>query len=544
MNKKFTKLVSLVMALGMVGAATACGGKSDSDSEQTLDIYLLYKGFGDAWLTSTTELFKQQDWVKEKYPELQINYTYDSVDATAPQKITAGASINKYDLMFGVNLQGYESKGLISDLTDSVYLSEVPGESGVKVIDKVPQNVLDKVKNTSAKAHSDGNDTYNVVSYIDGVRSMYYNADILKALGLEVPVTTDEFLETAATIKQKKYASSLGSGEDTVIINAAEDNYWETTFDVWWAQYEGVESYLNYFEGYDPVEAKYGSSSVLDQKGREEALKVIDAMISQYSYKNALEVDYKKAQTAFLSGVGVFHYNGDYFAPEMQLEMDALKAENIEYDIRMMRMPVISSIINNLPEGSITSDTQLRSVIREIDNDKTWDESQAKIDGVKQADFEKVASARCVMGYRAASSQAAVVPSYAAAQELAADYLRFMYTDTAIRNFTIASKGTIFPSTYDILGDTEVMASVSSIEKSKMELLAGSSNYQFTSLVAASTTTLGKAGLTSLYFSGEFETMFVQTGANKMSVAKILEAEKSHWNQNTWDQMVAASGLN
>lgn len=545
MNKKLRKIFSVVMALGMLGATAACGGgKSNSDSEQTLDIYLLYKGYGDSWLTSTTELFKQQDWVKQKYPELVINYTFDSVDATAPQKITAGASINKYDLMFGVNLQGYEDRGLISDLTDSVYLSEVPGEAGVKVIDKIPQRVLNRVARVNAPERADGNDTYHVVSYIDGMFGMYYNADLLEQMQLPVPVTTNQFLEVAAQIQQKKYTSSLGSGETTVVMNAAEDNYWNCSFDIWWAQYEGVESYANYFEGYDVAEAKFGSRTVLDQKGREESLKVIESILSAYSYEDSLEVDYKEAQTAFLSGQGVFHYNGDYFAPEMQLEMNALKAENIDYDIRYMRMPVISSVINTLPDKTITDDAGLRSVIAEIDADKTWDASQAKIDGVSKADFERVAEARCVMGYRAANSQSAVIPSYAAAQELAADYLRFMYTDKAIRNFTMVSKGTIFASNYDLLNDAEVMASVSAIEKSKMDILRGTSNYEFTTLPSASATTLGKAGLTSLYFSGEFETMFVQDESNKMSVAEILQAEKEHWNQNAWDQMVAASGLN
>ena len=112
-----------------------------------------------------------------------------------------------------------------------------------------------------------------------------------------------------------------------------------------------------------------------------------------------------------------------------------------------------------------------------------------------------------------------------------------------IKNFTKVSKGTIFPSTYDILNDQEVMNSISAIEKSKMDLLKGTSNYSFTALPVPSATSLGKAGLDAIYFNGRFEVMAVQT-TNKMTPAEILEAEKEHWNQNAWDQMVSSSSLN
>ena len=112
-----------------------------------------------------------------------------------------------------------------------------------------------------------------------------------------------------------------------------------------------------------------------------------------------------------------------------------------------------------------------------------------------------------------------------------------------IKNFTKVSKGTLFPSTYDILNDQDVMASVSSIEKSKMDLLKGTSNYSFVTLPVPSATSLGKAGLDAIYFNGTFEVMAVQT-TNKMTPADILAAEKEHWNQNAWDQMVSSSSLN
>ncbi|MBR2330475.1 MAG: extracellular solute-binding protein [Clostridia bacterium] len=566
MNKKLTKLLSLAMALGLTLSATACGGGTSSstgggttsgggtssgnqgytdvpmggnpDAADTLDIYLLVHGYGQEWMKSAINKFATQTWVREKYPNFSVNYDFDSIDATASQKLSAGASINKYDVIFGVNLQAYETKGMIADLTDSVFLSDVPGEEGTKVIDKVPQRFLERIKNASADPRSDGNDSYFVVPYVTGFWSMLYNATILEQLQLEVPLTTDQFLETAAQIKTKTYAWAGGVGNTNVINNCASDNYWRNSYDLWWSQYEGIEGVTNFYEGYDPLEDMYESSAVLNQAGRLKALEVVEDILSNYSHKDSQSGNYKEHQTAFLMGDGIFHYNGDYFASEMLTEINTLKQQNIQYDIKYMKMPVISAIREKTP--SIADDAELRAVIKEIDADKTWAESSVK-DSVTEADFKVIAAARCLSGSSAPGSHVAVVPSYAAGKGVAADFLRYLYTDEAIKDFTISSGGILFPSTYDIANDAEVMQSVQAIHKSKMELLKGTEKYPFTYSIAAAATTLGRAGLESLYYAGKFEVNFVQTGTNKQSAAEILQSEKNHWNKNTWDQMVAAS---
>ena len=529
MKKKQLKFLSLLMALGMTMGMTACGGK---DTEQTLDVYLLVHGYGKLWLDSALERFQKTDWVKEKYPQLKVNYQFDSNDMMAAQKLQAGASINKYDLLFSVNLQQYADGGYLADLTDLVYNSEVPGEKDVKVIDKVPQRVLDKIKNFS-------DSKYYVSSYIQGMYGMLYNATLLKSMNLEVPLTTDQFLETAAIIQNTGYTDGYGERQTKVIMNNASDDYWRTSFDVWWAQYEGVSGYEDYFRGYDAAEEKTGSITVLDQEGRLESLKVIESILSKYNNatKNG---DYMRTQVSFLAGEGVFHYNGDYFAGEMQADIDVLKEDGIDYDIKYMKMPVISAIRKHTP--SITSDEALRDVIKEIDADKSYDESTAKINGVTEKDYLKIVEARGVAGYSAANSQAAVIPSYAKGKEIAADFLRFMYTDESIKDFTLSSGGMLFPSTYSIIDDGEVVEKVNPISKSMYEIFKGTSNCSFKYLPSAGGTLLGRGGLTSLKFDGKFEVYFNQGDETKTAEA-ILAAEKNKWAGSAWEQMVASSGL-
>ena len=556
MKKRLTKFIALLMSLVVCFGATACSSKNaaGSDDPQTLDIYLLYKGYGKEWLEGNIELFKNQDWVKDKYPDLQVNFLYDANDINAREKITNGASVNKFDVLFGVNLKGFESTGLIADLTDSVYLAEVPGESGVKVIDKVPDNVKQFMYRVDAPARADGNESFYAVNYIDGLMGMLYNHDILvEQLKMEIPLTTEQFLSVGAEIQSKKYSSHRGEGLDTVIISCPDNSYWNTTFNVWWTQYEGYEGYVNYFDGYDPVEDKKPSTAIFDQEGRLEALKTIETILSKYGYENKNSAAYKTIQTDFLYGNGVFHYNGDYFSSEMQIEIETMEKEGKRYDIRYMKMPVISSIVETLDlythgdkdyyndltdQERAAYDKTLQSIIKEIDADKLWADSQSKIDGIKKSDYEKVAEARQVSASSAASGQVAVVPEYSPAKALAADFLRFMYSDMAIENFARTSKGIIFPTTYDIKGNTELYDSFDPISKSKLELAAGTSNYPMLRLPANDATKLGSAGLTALFYNGKFEVNFILDEDQRISPEDIIAAEKDHWNGTAWEQMI------
>ena len=56
----------------------------------------------------------------------------------------------------------------------------------------------------------------------------------------------------------------------------------------------------------------------------------------------------------------------------MRLAMLALKTKGIDYDIKYMKMPVISSIVEKLEDSDMTDET-LASIIREIDNDAGMD---------------------------------------------------------------------------------------------------------------------------------------------------------------------------
>ncbi len=548
---KFAKLASIFLALILsLSAFAGCSKGGGSDSEQSLDIYLLYKGYQDEWLMGVIDMFENEDWVKQKYPDLEITYDNDAVQATASAKLTGGSSMNKYDLLFSVLLNAYEGT-LLADLTDIVYLSEVPGESGVKVIDKIPDYVLDVANWNEAPTRPDGNDSYYYNIYVEGMYGIMYNADILNALSLKVPVTTDEFINTCEYIENTGYTYKDASGTKNAnasIMNASENQYWDTAFNTWWAQYEGEEEYINYFKGYDS-ELMTRSATVLRQQGRLESLKVLERIFQEdHGYEFAHEMNYMSAQSSFCMGIGAFHYNGDYFASEMRATIESYKEEGIECDIKYMKMPVISAIVDKLNYrngGNVMTDTMLQAIIREIDANVLYENSQAKLDGVNENDFNKIAEARRIVGFSTASTQTVGIPEYSPAKELAADFLRFMYTDKAIAEFAKASGGVTIPTTYDYSANLDVYNSFNGIQKSKYEInqLTKNSNYETIRLPHALSFPLGKAGFDGLTrYKGKFEVDFTVKTSNRTTAQKIYQDEIDYWNEPTFRQLLSEAG--
>jgi hypothetical protein len=133
MKKVSAKIMSIALAVSSCLAAAGCGGGGNnvSDTEQTLQVYVFEAGYGTKWCTDMLNLFKEQDWVKAKYPELVIPApTVNDVSDFAESRLIAGEKGNSFDLMFAINLD-YNTgpNGDFLDLTDVVYGSQVPGEN-------------------------------------------------------------------------------------------------------------------------------------------------------------------------------------------------------------------------------------------------------------------------------------------------------------------------------------------------------------------------------------------------------------------------------
>lgn len=440
----------LLLALGGVLALSSlagCGKKKVPDTEDTLEIYIQELGYGTQWLEDEIALFKEQDWVKAKYPNLNIPKPSSNAEyGYAAGQILAGARANSADLLF--TSAGYsdvigktDSHGAryIADLND-VFNGTVPGE-----------NILYKDKMFPAhESTSKYDESYWSTLWSCQYQGFLYNAGKFAEMNLNVPNTTKELIDVCAQIKTQKYTSELDKSTqlDYAIMfstKRTEAYYWQyMAFPIWWAQYEGMEGYKNFYRGIDSVNGTQDSKDVLSQEGRKKAMEAIKTLLHDYGYPSAPATDFVQAQSRFLAGDGLIMANGDWIYEEMRTTIEGYKKRGIECDIRFMKTPVLSAIIDVLP--SVADDAELSALIKAIDAGET------ALSGtgyeVTQADYDRVKAARNMVSTEYLNQ--AYVPAYATAKELAKDFLRFLATDLALNQYMKSTRGGALPFTYDV----------------------------------------------------------------------------------------------
>lgn len=454
------KKVALFLAALFCLPAGGCGGNRVGNDDQTLEIYVLEAGYGREWLDALIEAFEEQDWVREKYPNLTVAVPNPNREwSYAPNRIRAGAAVNTCDLMFGIDLQSVFSERdnngqpYLEDLGD-VYDSDVPGE-GVKFGEKV----IDSFNQSNAFYDKDlQKNVYYAVTWAAGMDGILYNDAYFQQYGWEIPLTTDELVQLCDTIKSSGMKSEITGNEVYAFVQSSNTAYWRFMFPLWWAQYEGYENYQNYYRG---VVNDHLDSSVVRQTGRLRSLQCIETFLSGdngYLHESAGALQYRDAQVRFLMGEGVFQVNGDWFNLEMAADMEVYTSA----EIKIMRTPVISTIIEKTP--TIEDDEELHDVVAAVDA------GEQGLEGVSDEDFAIVKEARSVVE-SIGPNHNAVIPAYASAKELAKDFLRFMATDIANEAYSRATGGASMPFEYDIREKSpEVYESASELQKTRISI--------------------------------------------------------------------------
>lgn len=480
--KKIKKVLATVLALTMGTSALALASCNPevADDDQTLEIFIENYGYGYNWLNSQIELFKQQSWVKEKYPNLNIpEIAYNSEDSFAATKITSGKSSNTADLLFSVASPApYYAK---RDNTGALYFEDLTQLYNTKVPDAVPEaeqrTLKDKMIDELAKVQYietfEGPKTYYSVPWVDGWMGILYNKTLVdQYLGedYQLPRTTKEFLQMTTDIKANNTKS--GSGKlATPFVTSSKVSYWTEIFVTWWAQYEGVSGYENYWNGLNEFNER--SSEIFSQKGRLRALETLESLIGVTANNNHEEVntlEFTSAQAKFLLGEGVMMPNGDWFENEMR---ETAEENPYDYDITFMRVPVISTIVEKLEYRNGTdymSDETLATLVDAIDQGKTYDEAKTLVTGLTQNDYNKLTEARKVI-YKNKGHEA-FVPAYATAKELAKDFLLFLATDVACENFMKVTHGCGVPYEYNVKTANETLYnSFPMMQKARIEIM-------------------------------------------------------------------------
>ena len=274
-------LFALTLACGAF-ALTGCREKF-THPEEKLQIYLYNAGYGYKWCEDILAAFKEEAWVKEKYPNMKVTFEKDELATRARELLGAPKKVNKYEIVLSTSLENSLGPDApVVDLTDEVYNSEVPGE-GVLYKDKMIQSYLNSAAYNGKGASADAKRYYQI-NWASGMTGMIYNEDKLAALGFDVPNTTDELVQIMADVKalngshpsypvDKAQSDAIKQTSYATYGSSAYANYLYWT---WWAQYQTAEEYANFFNGVDS-ETNTLSSAIFSQTGLLRTLEVLES---------------------------------------------------------------------------------------------------------------------------------------------------------------------------------------------------------------------------------------------------------------------------
>ncbi len=396
MKKILALLLSAVMLLCLFGCTDSTGGDGEDELAQYADrskkFTLCYYegGYGADWLRAVVK-----DYMDNVNQDVYISLKASTDNSVAREKITS--QTGTYDLYY-IEVDMFKKSAVLEELS-GLFEMEVPGESGVKVKDKIKPQWLDYYEEDGAYYQMPAT---NFMGW-----NWTYNKTLLDATFGEgqykLPNTTDEFFAMGDELFDNNVFLTAFAGQDTT----GGADYLRYCYEVWFAQMTGMQGYDNYYncmynnngtyelakdyphhvvENKNAIEQTYTLAQTLCQgkdgveyiHAKSESLTFLDAqfLLNQGGFRGAQEYPI------------AFYYNGASAEKEMMGYVEDGIISN--QDIRVMKMPVISAIIERTP--SITDDATLSAVIDYVDGAA----SQLPA-GVTQEDAAIIAEARSMM---------------------------------------------------------------------------------------------------------------------------------------------------
>ncbi len=418
--KKFISLIlGIVMAFG-VGCMTGCNvddGGADGDGQNglssrlTLEVY--EAGFGTAWLEEIARNYQAATGVKVK-----VEKSY--LETEIPTKLENDQSTADIVFMVG-NAFASQSKNMLVDLSD-VLESKPTGEDKT-IREKMNDNIYDFLADDDGKIYQ--------LPWANTVSSLCYNEttlnEVLGAGNWTLPNTTDEFFVLADRIK----AANKGSYTFT---DSTKTGYGDFLFKAWWAQYDGSDRFYDYFDGYyypNGVRTFAQNGEIYDNISRLRSLEVCERLFKKsngYTHDKADRMEFNESQIVFAGqGYGsdkskaAFVISGDWLENELISYLKAAEAAGKPQTIKMMKLPVISSIVETLEDTAMT-DSTLSAVISAIDAGET------SYQGVSANDFAKIAASRSV-AYSLTYQHPFCIPTNSRRPATAKDFIKYMLSD-------------------------------------------------------------------------------------------------------------------
>ncbi|MBQ4268625.1 MAG: extracellular solute-binding protein, partial [Clostridia bacterium] len=455
----------LVVVLVLVLVLRPKGEEKPVGKDGALNILALDVGVGTSMLENVKKEFEKQN------PDVTVKFDTES-GSSGRQRIVGemmlGPKYQKYDLIFSDtasirqilenengDIPEYE-KGFV-EITD-VYNYQWEGET-----EPIKNKLQDAVLN-----FCNIDEKYYFMHYGVNQYGFVYNADYLQ--GKTLPVTTTEFFALLEDLKSESYAPLYFSTD-------SKANYFDYIWFVWWAQYEGVAQVENYFEGKD-ASGVY-TPDIFKQMGRYYAYELCEKILKPENGYAESNENFITAQTHFMDGEAAIMANGTWIENEMKKQYK----DGFPYKYDMMRVPVISEIIEKCPVGDFAdkeyanlnatelaaADAELAALIRAIDADSTALTGEGY--SVSQTTFDIVSEARSV-AYMAGEMNYGVIPAAAKYPENAKKFLKFLYSNEGIELYHEQPTGMVLPlKNYDFSNNQTIQTNYTKLQKSTYETL-------------------------------------------------------------------------
>lgn len=396
------KLLTVCMALCMVFSFNAAGCSTQSNVADTATDVQLYFWKSGEGLEYMEKIVNDYNSKQSKY---KVSLEYDSQASVITKTLDLGTE-NTYDLYFTQLITMAYNSEFVS--FDDVLDSTVEGEV-MTIREKIYPSLLNGVKN------SDG--TSNFLPYGGNWVSLIYNTDIIDGEKYQLPRTTDELeylvidLVNDAELQKKNikpwlFYNSSGGG----------NGYWVYPMTAWQVQYDGLDYYNNTFMKLKGTDGNTPSKEILTkQDGRYKALQVAEKLITPTTiHPECTNTNFTKVQTLFLQGQSVLNVNGGWL----------LNESSGTANVAMMKLPVISSIVEKLEDTDMTDET-LSEIIRQIDEGADFSSL------CSEKDFARIKEARNVL-YNNGAQHLIFIPEYSKAIDGAKDFVKYFFSDEGI----------------------------------------------------------------------------------------------------------------
>ena len=453
-RNKIISAFALLCAASMILTGCGAGGskkKVDNTVEDKTNLVIMVGdgGYGTDYIKELAKAFEaKNEGVKVT---IQVATANSSMMSEAIKNIEG----NDVDLFFGMQAvptseelkYSWNGEQALRDMT-YLYNSQIPGEE-ITLGEKVNASAKLFSQAEGRRTEDTSDDVYYGIPCLSGLMGLYYNETVINnALGegnWTVPNTSDELLALCERLKEKDCYFLMPGGMD---------GYSRSLFMTWWAQYEGYENFLKFYEGigYDKSKNREVENSyyIYSQPGRKASLEASYELVGAkngYILPNSIEINVA-VLNEYQSRFFIAKNNYAFYPCGSWLPNEVVSGNDVNYDstVKMMQTPIISSIIESTDSYSGTDDKRLPN----ITSDAILSQVVSYVDGKGELPAgvteEEVEIIRQTRRLSAAVTEGAIVaPAYSNAKALADEFILFMVSDEGLKIIKENTYGS-FPS--------------------------------------------------------------------------------------------------